>query len=86
MVLRGRLGASAARVPRFEAPNWLVRIAALGIPQLRDAMPQLGRIRPASNRKAVETLGWAPRPNEEIIIATAESLLKLGLVKSSASA
>jgi dihydroflavonol-4-reductase len=85
-VLRDRLGASAARVPRFEAPNWLVRIAALGIPQLRDAMPQLGRIRPASNRKAVETLGWAPRPNEEIIIATAESLLKLGLVKSSASA
>ena len=86
LVLRDRLGASAARVPRFEAPNWLVRVAALGIPQLRDAMPQLGRIRPASNRKAVETLGWAPRPNEEIIIATAESLLKLGLVKSSASA
>lgn len=86
LVLRDRLGASAARVPRFEAPNWLVRIAALGIPQLRDAMPQLGRIRPASNRKAVETLGWTPRSNEEIIIATAESLLKLGLVKSSASA
>lgn len=86
LVLRDRLGASAARVPRFEAPNWLVRVAALGIPQLRDAMPQLGRIRPASNRKAVETLGWTPRSNEEIIIATAESLLKLGLVKSSASA
>jgi dihydroflavonol-4-reductase len=86
LVLRERLGAAAARVPRFEAPNWLVRVAALAIPQLRDALPQLGRIRPASNRKAVETLGWTPRPNEEIIMATADSLLKLGLLKSSASA
>ena len=71
------LGASAARVPRFEAPNWLVRLAATGIPRLRDAVPQLGRIRRASNRKAVETLGWKPRANDEIIMATADSLLKL---------
>jgi len=82
-VLRSRLGASASRAPRFEAPNWLVRLAAVGIPQLRDALPQLGRIRPSSNRKAIETLGWTPRPNEETITATAESLLKL---KSAASA
>jgi dihydroflavonol-4-reductase len=86
LVLREKLGASAARVPRFEAPNWLVRVAALAIPQLRDARQQLGRVRSASNRKAVETLGWTPRPNEEIIIATAESLLKLGLVKQTGPA
>ncbi|HVX78243.1 MAG TPA: aldehyde reductase [Bradyrhizobium sp.] len=85
-VLRSTLGSSAARVPRFEAPNWLVRLAAIGIPQLRDALPQLGRIRRSSNRKAVETLGWTPRSNDEIIIATADSLLKLGLVKSKGSA
>ncbi len=85
-VLRSTLCSSAARVPRFEAPNWLVRLAAIGIPQLRDALPQLGRIRRSSNRKAVETLGWTPRSNDEIIIATADSLLKLGLVKSKGSA
>jgi dihydroflavonol-4-reductase len=85
-VLRGRLGASAARAPRFEAPNWLVRLAAIGVPQLRDALPQLGRVRPSSNRKAVEKLGWKPRPNEEIIMVTADSLLKLALVKPSGSA
>ena len=82
-VLRSRLGASASRAPRFEAPNWLVRLAAVGIPQLRDALPQLGRIRPSSNRKAIETLGWTPRPNEETITATAESLLKLKSAVSS---
>lgn len=86
LVLRDRFGASAVRVPRFEAPNWLVCLAALGISQLRDALQQLGRIRPASNRKALEMLGWTPRPNEEIIVATAESLLRLGLVKQRGSA
>jgi hypothetical protein len=33
---------------------------------------------------AVATLGWSPRPNEEVIVATAESLVKLGLVTSHA--
>jgi dihydroflavonol-4-reductase len=83
-VLRRRMGASAARAPRFEAPNWLVRLAATRMPRLRDVLPQLGRIRRSSGAKAIEKLGWSPRPNEEIIVATAESLLKLGLVKSGA--
>jgi dihydroflavonol-4-reductase len=76
-LLRDRLGASVVRAPRFEAPDWLVRLAAIGIPRLRDALPQLGQIRRSSNRKAVETLGWTPRSNEEAIMATADSLLKL---------
>ena len=29
-------------------------------------------------------LGWQPRSNEEAIIASAESLIRLGLVKSAA--
>jgi dihydroflavonol-4-reductase len=80
-VLRTRLGAAGSRTPRFEAPNWLVRLAALGVPLLRAAAPQLGRIRRLSGAKARRLLGWTPRGNEEIIVATAESLLRLGLVK-----
>jgi dihydroflavonol-4-reductase len=80
-VLRRRMGTSAVRVPRFEAPNWLVRLAALRVLQLRDALPQLGKVRSSSNAKAVATLGWSPRSNEEVIVATAESLVRLGLVK-----
>jgi dihydroflavonol-4-reductase len=83
-VLRRRMGASAARAPRFEAPNWLVRLAARRVPRLRDVLPQLDRVRRSSSAKAIEKLGWSARPNEEIIVATAESLLKLGLVKSGA--
>jgi dihydroflavonol-4-reductase len=51
------------------------------MPQLRDALPQLGRVRSSSNARAINRLGWTPRPNEEIIVATADSLLKFGLVK-----
>lgn len=80
-VLRRSMGAAGARVPRFEAPNWVVRLAALRIPLLRDALAQLGKIRRSSGAKARNTLGWMPRGNEEIIVATAESLIRLGLVK-----
>ena len=40
----------------------------------------------ASNDKARNLLGWRPRSNEEAIVATAESLIRLGLVKVSATA
>jgi dihydroflavonol-4-reductase len=81
-VLRQRMGRAARRVPRLEAPDWLVRLAALGIPELGDALPQLGKIRRSSAEKARRLLGWTSRSNEEIIVATAESLLRLGLVRS----
>jgi dihydroflavonol-4-reductase len=84
-VLRRRMGPAASRVPRFEAPNWVVRLAARRIPRLRHVLPQLGKVRRCSGAKARSVLGWQPRGDEEIIVATAESLLKLGLVKSNAS-
>ncbi|MGY3451253.1 SDR family oxidoreductase [Bradyrhizobium sp. USDA 4353] len=80
-VLRRRMGAAARRAPRLEMPNWLARIVALGVPQLRDVKPLLGLRRAASGDKARRLLGWNPRPNDEIITATAESLLTLGLVR-----
>ena len=80
-VLRRQMGRAARRVPRFQVPDWLVRVAARGIPQLRDALPQLGKIRRSSAEKAQRLLGWTPRCNEEVIVATAESLLRLGLIK-----
>ena len=81
-LLRARMGAAARRVPRFQLPNWLVRLAARRDPSLRPAVSQLDKVRNASNEKARRLLGWAPRPNEEAIVATAESLVRLGLLKS----
>ena len=80
-VLRKHLGEAARRVPTRQLPNWLVRLAALWDPTVRQILPELGQTRNASSDKARRMLGWAPRSNEEAIVATAESLLQLGLLK-----
>jgi nucleoside-diphosphate-sugar epimerase len=80
-VLKDRLGPAAEKVPAKEIPDWLVRIAALRDPAIRLILPELGKTKNASNEKAKRILGWTPRPNEEAIIATAESLMRLGLLK-----
>jgi nucleoside-diphosphate-sugar epimerase len=82
-VLKRRMGALAKRVPTRELPNWLIRIAAIRDPAVKALLPQLGKIRNATSEKAKRVLGWAPRSNEEAIVATAESLWRLGLLKDS---
>jgi nucleoside-diphosphate-sugar epimerase len=83
-VLKARMGTSAKRVPTRQLPNWLVRIAALRDPAVRQILPELGKRKNATNEKARRMLGWAPRSNDEAIVATAESLVRLGLLKDSA--
>jgi nucleoside-diphosphate-sugar epimerase len=83
-ILKRRLGAAARRVPTWQLPNFLVRLAALRDPAVRQILPELGKFKNASGEKAKRTLGWAPRSNEEAIVATAESLLRLGLLRKSA--
>jgi nucleoside-diphosphate-sugar epimerase len=80
-ILKARLGASARRAPSFQLPNWMVRLAALRDPAIRLILPELGKRKNGTNEKARRVLGWAPRSNEEALVATAESLLRLGLVK-----
>jgi nucleoside-diphosphate-sugar epimerase len=82
-VLKARMGAAAKRVPAREVPNWLVRIAALRDPAVKLILPELGKVKNATNEKARRVLGWAPRSNEESIVASAESLVRLGLLKDS---
>ena len=82
-VLKSRMGAAARRVPTRQLPNWLVRIAALRDPAVKLILPELGKVKNATNEKARRILGWAPRSNEESIVATAESLVRLGLLKGS---
>ena len=71
-------------MPTRELPNWLVRVAALRDPAVKQILPELGKRKNATNEKAKRLLGWAPRSSEESIVATAESLVRLGLLKDSA--
>jgi nucleoside-diphosphate-sugar epimerase len=81
LILKARMGDAAKKVPTRELPNWLVRLVAMGDPALRSVTPELGKKKSSSNAKARRMLGWSPRSNEESIVATAESLLRLGLLK-----
>ena len=82
-ILKARMGAAARRVPTRQLPNWLVRVAALRDPAIKLILPELGKARNATNEKARRLLGWAPRSNEDALAATAESLVRLGLLKDS---
>jgi dihydroflavonol-4-reductase len=79
-VLRRRMGGVAARLPTRELPNWIVRLAALRSPSARMLVPHLGVVRKTSSEKAQRLLGWSARPFEDALVATAESLVGLGLV------
>jgi nucleoside-diphosphate-sugar epimerase len=80
-VLKRRLGDKARRVPTRELPDWLLRIVALVDKSVGQIVPELGKPKNAVNDKARRMLGWTPRPAEEALVATAESLVRLGLVK-----
>lgn len=76
-LLRDRLGDRARRVPTRVLPDWLVRSLAPVIPALKQLVPQLRNPKTVSNDKARTLLGWAPRSNEDAILAAAESVLNL---------
>jgi nucleoside-diphosphate-sugar epimerase len=82
-MLKTRMGTAAKRVPTRQLPNFLVRLASLRDPAVKQIVPELGKRKNATNEKAKRVLGWAPRSNEEAIVATADSLVRLGLLKDS---
>ena len=80
-MLKKRLGAAAKRVPTRQLPNWLVRLAAMWDPAVKQVVPELGKRKNATSEKARRVLGWAPRSSEDAVAATGESLVRLGLLK-----
>jgi nucleoside-diphosphate-sugar epimerase len=82
-ILKRRMGEAAKRVPTMELPDFMVRLAAMRDPAVQQILPELGKRKDGANAKARRVLGWAPRSNEECVIATAESMIALGLLKDS---
>ena len=82
-ILKRRLGAAAKRVPTMELPDFMVRLAAMRDPAVQQILPELGKRKDGSNEKARRLLGWTFISNEECLVATAESMLALGLLKES---
>lgn len=79
--LKTRLSDAAARVSTRQLPDWLVRVVGLFNPEAAQLVTELGKVKNATNAKAVRMLGWAPRSREDALAATGESLIRLGLLK-----
>ncbi len=76
--LRRELGTAARRAPKYQIPDWVMKLlAACGSRLAAAALPELGKIKHSSSEKARRLLGWQARSREESIIAAAESLLRL---------
>jgi dihydroflavonol-4-reductase len=80
-LLKAKMGEAGKRVPARAIPDWVLRLVAVFDPTVRLAVPELGKVSIASNEKARRVLNWNPRSNEEAILATAESLVRLKLLK-----
>jgi nucleoside-diphosphate-sugar epimerase len=85
-VLRERLGEGASKVPTRTVPNLPVRGMALFDPGIRSVVGGLGKRTDLSSEKARDALGWAPRPIEDTIAETGESLIRHGVAATPAVA
>ncbi|GAA1058482.1 dihydroflavonol-4-reductase [Agromyces luteolus] len=80
-LLRAGLGERAARVPTRVIPDWAVKAGAPFSRDLRLMSQELGRRADASHEKATRVLGWVPRERDEAVLASARSLIDLGLLR-----
>jgi nucleoside-diphosphate-sugar epimerase len=75
VLLKSRLGTSATLISTKTIPDVILRLAALLVPELRQVVPFLGQLFTTTSAKARQVLGWQPRPMDETLLATAESLI-----------
>jgi dihydroflavonol-4-reductase len=73
-ILREHFGPKAARAPKRNMPDWVVRAAALFSPELAYIAPNLGLRQITDASKAEQVLGWKTRPAAGSIIDAANNL------------
>ncbi|OUS24187.1 hypothetical protein A9Q99_24920 [Gammaproteobacteria bacterium 45_16_T64] len=79
-ILHPRYKPQGYKVPTIELPNWLVKIAANVMPDLKAVKSSLGILGTVSSERAKQELRWSPINSEQSIVDTAESLIALRIV------
>jgi dihydroflavonol-4-reductase len=81
-ILKENMGAAGAKISTNQIPDVVIKTMALTNAAMKGLVPLLGVKLDASGEKAQRLLGWKPRAPKEAILATGESLVRLGLVGS----
>jgi dihydroflavonol-4-reductase len=79
-ILREQFGKRAAKAPTRILPDFIVRLLAQVNADMQFIVPSLGKRIEMSSAKAGRLLDWHPRPAKEAVIASAESLIREGLI------
>lgn len=80
-VLAPPMAARGLRVPTLRLPDLVVRAVALFDPKVRSVVSRLGVTMKYDCARARSVLGFNPRPFEQTVLDTAESLIARGRVK-----
>lgn len=78
--LRAALPQATARAPRFELPNWVVRLMGLFDPQIGSNTAELGHVRRVDGNSGRLLLARPTIPGPDAAVATAQSLIAQRLV------
>ncbi|KKB86845.1 hypothetical protein VW29_00105 [Devosia limi DSM 17137] len=79
-ILRAHLPENAGRIPRFEMPDWAVRLYSLFDKDVRSNLGELGVLKRLDSAAAITLLGRPLIPAAAALTATGETLLAEGLV------
>jgi nucleoside-diphosphate-sugar epimerase len=79
-VLKAHLAARGYKIATRELPDWAVCLFALIDSSARSIVPQLGIRKEIDASRLAATLDWHPRPPDQSIRDTADSLIELGVV------
>ncbi len=79
--LAGEYGPQGWQIPTRGLPLWAAKFGANFHPKLKQAKPFLGKSSKFDTAKLQSVLGIKPRGSEEMVLAMAESMLRLGLVE-----
>lgn len=80
VILNEHFGDRGYKVPTRTLPDFVVRIVGVFDKITGVVVPRLGHSETISNARIKRVLGWQPRGTEEMVVATAASLIEQGLV------
>lgn len=80
-IIRNRAPEFAGKVPAKPMPDWLVRLLALFMPEMKQIKGELGNIRDVCGKHTEEVLGFTFIPAEQTLEDTVRSLVEKGIVK-----